>query len=78
MPNKIVEVEMMFIRGGVSDKTKKPYLLVSNGRKELYINIPNGSDVTAETFEKYNEGDTINLKVSVLVGSDTVTLVQVI
>lgn len=67
-------VELIFIRAG---RTKKnlPYLQVSNGRAELWVNCP--KDLNPEVFEAYKENDPITLQVEVLVGSDTVKLIRV-
>jgi len=72
--------EFIFIRGGISSKSNKPYLSVSNGRAELFVQIPkslSNSDFE-EMFATFNEGDTINLEVSILPGSENVELHSVV
>jgi len=76
MTKQIIEAEFTFIRGGLASKTNRPYLQVSNGIEALFITIPKTASVDAETFADYEEGDIINLKVSILPGSPTVTLVD--
>jgi len=70
------EVTLTFIRGGISAKSGRPYLQVSNGRDSLFINIPADLEVNAETFADYKEDDQITLVVVTTVGSDSVTLVS--
>jgi len=69
--------EFIFIRGGISQKGS-PYIQVSNGRKEMFLNISPLFPVTEHTFASYNDGDVINLQVEVTVGSDRVTLLNVL
>lgn len=72
------EVTLMFLMGGIS-KAGKPYLQVSNGRKELWINIPKDlqKGMNENTFADFSEDDPIVLDVVVTVGGDTVTLVAI-
>lgn len=77
MKPTIVEATFVYIRGGLSAQKNTPYLMVSNGRKEMYLNIPKGSDIDADTFNAYKEGDDITLKVSTLIGSDSVTYIAI-
>jgi len=70
------EVTLMFIRGGISSKNKKPYLNVSNGRSELYVNIPKSIEIDENTFADLEEGSEITIEVETLVGSDTVKLLS--
>jgi hypothetical protein len=71
-------VTVVFIRGGIS-KSGKPYLQVSNGRAEMFVNIPKGSQlVNDETFQNYKEDDLIDLEVSQTIGSENVTLVSIV
>jgi len=66
-----------FIRGGISAEKKNPYLQVSNGRKELFVNFDKDfkKQVGPSTFDEYSEGDEISLTVEILPGSDTVKVV---
>jgi hypothetical protein len=71
-------VTVVFIRGGIA-KSGKPYLQVSNGRAEMFVNIPKGSQlVNDETFQNYKEDDLIDLEVSQTIGSENVTLVSIV
>jgi hypothetical protein len=72
-----VKATLTFIMGGVSAKSNKPYLKVSNGRSEFFVIIPKGVEIVENTFSGYNENDEITLVVSILVGTDSVTLVSV-
>jgi len=70
------EVTLMYIRGGIA-KSGRPYLQVSNGRAEFFLNIPKKFDgITETTFDDLAEGDEITVTVSQLVGSDRVVLVS--
>jgi hypothetical protein len=72
------EVTLTFIRGGIS-KGGKPYLQVSNGRAEFFVNVPKNSDVIREnTFERFEEDDEVTLLVEVTAGSDSVKLLDVL
>jgi len=75
-PKLTGEVTVTFIRGGISAKSGKPYLQVSNGRAELFVNIPKGFEIDENTFSDYSEDDAITLEVETVVGSDTVKLVS--
>lgn len=66
-----------FIMGGIASKSGKPYLKVSNGRSEFFVKIPKSVAIDEDTFVAFEEGDEIELKVRVLPGSETVTLVDV-
>jgi len=80
MKNKLAGVvEFMFINGGIAKKSGNPYLQVSNGRSEFFINIPKTlkDKIDEDTFSEYNDGDMIALNVEVVVGSDRVTLTKV-
>lgn len=70
------EVTVMFLNGGISAKSGKPYLKVSNGRSELYVDIPKGFEIDEKTFEELSEGDELTLEVETLVGSDRVKLLS--
>lgn len=72
------EVTLMFIMGGIS-KAGKPYLQVSNGRKELWIKIPKDlqKGFNENTFESFSEEDSITMDVSITVGSDEVSLIAI-
>lgn len=69
------QVTLTFIRGGMSKKGS-PYLQVSNGRSEFFVNVP--KDFDPQVFEQYDENDDITLEVSVMVGSETVKLLSVL
>lgn len=72
------EVTLSFTRGGISSKNNKPYLSVSNGKKEFFVNFKKGHGVTPETFERFEEDDEITLEVIVKAGSEEVTFVRVV
>lgn len=76
MPVITAEVNLTFIRGGVAAKSGKPYCQVSNGRKEFFLNLK--KDFDASVFEKYSENDSITCEVELVVGSDSVTLLNVL
>lgn len=59
------EMTLTFVMGGISKKTKKPYLQVSDGVEAKFINIPKGLDIDEETFSEYKRGDQIRLQVDV-------------
>lgn len=75
-----IEYTFTFVRGGISAEKKVPYLLLSNGRKELYVNFPKNvrKEIDDDTFASYSENDEITLVVNILPGSDTVTFVRVL
>lgn len=78
MKNKLTGVcEFTFIRGGIA-KTGKPYLSVSNGKKELFVDFSKEvkEQINEQTFEAYAEDDIIELKVTCTPGSDRVLLVS--
>lgn len=76
MKNKLNGVvELMFIRSGIS-KSDKPYLILSNGRKEFFVNVQN-LDVI-KSLANYNEEDLVKLEVSVTVGSDSVNVLKIV
>jgi len=70
-------VKMTFIRGGIA-KSGRPYLQVSNGRAELFLNIPKNAQFTDETVAEYEEGDEIEVNVRTLPGSDSVTFMGIV
>jgi len=70
-----VDVEVIFIRAGVSKKDAK-YLQISNGRSEVFANVPKDFDMSV--FEKYSEDDDITLTVQLLPGTDSITLIDVV
>jgi len=74
-----VTAELVFIRGGISAKNKKPYLQVSNGRAEFFVTIPKNID--HDDFESFfgslSDGDLFTAELEILVGSDSVTLVAI-
>jgi len=73
------EHDFVFVMGGIASKTGKPYLKVSNGRTEFFVNIPKGDkSIDEDTFAGYNEGDTIRLAVGVLPGSEGVRFLSVV
>jgi len=69
------QVTLEFVRAGVAKASSKPYLMVANGRKEVFLELPKGA---VFDFSEYNEGDEITLEVEVTVGSDKATLVDVV
>ena len=77
-PKLTGEVTVTFIRGGISSKSGKPYLQISNGRAELFVNIPKEYEVDDKTFVDYSEDDMITLEVETIVGSDTVKLLSLV
>jgi len=68
------EVTLAFVMGGISAKTKKPYIQVSNGLSAFFLTIGKGVEIDENTFSQFREGDEINLIVSQRVGSTRVTL----
>lgn len=69
-------VTVVFIRGGIA-KSGNPYLQISNGRAELFVNIPKGSGlVTSDTFANVSEDDLIEIEVEQTIGSESVTLLE--
>jgi len=73
------EITVTYIRGGIASKTGNPYLQVSNGRSEFFVNIPKGSNlVDANTFSDFSEDDLITLEVEVTCGSPNVKLLSII
>lgn len=77
MKPQVLTQTFVFIMGGVS-KAGKPYLQVSNGRDSFFVSIPKSVSVNEETFAPYATDDEITLKVSVRVGSEGVTLQEVV
>lgn len=77
MSKFIAQVDLVFIRGGLT-KANKPYLCVSNGRSEFFINITKSININNETFDSYEEGDHISLEVEILPGSDSLKLVSIV
>lgn len=71
------EVTLTFIRGGISAKSKKPYLQVSNGRSEIFLNTA-GLPIDENTFSSYDEDDEISLVVETTVGSDSVKVIEIL
>jgi len=69
-------IEMIFIRGGVGQKSNKKYLFLSNGRKELFVNVDEKVDVSS--FQKYEEDDIIKLEVELTPGSDQITVLDIV
>jgi len=76
MKPQITKQKFDFVRGGVSQKTGKPYLVVSNGRSTFYPNIPPKLNANEHTFSSYEDGDEIELHVAVRAGDTAVTLVE--
>jgi len=74
----IAEQTFIYIRGGISSKTNKPYLQLSNGRKEFFATISNDLEIDENTFSQYSENDSIDLKVKLMPGSDTVTVLSIV
>lgn len=68
-------VTLEFVRAGVAQASKKPYVVMANGRKEVFLDLPPKSSFDFSAFE---EGDIIDVKVAVLVGSDRAKLLEVI
>jgi len=68
-------VNVLFIRAGISKKGN-PYMQVSNGRAEIFVDIPKGVD--HGEFEgwvaEFEEDSVISIPVRVTVGSDGVSL----
>jgi len=69
------EVNVIFIRAGISKKSN-PYMQVSNGRAEIFLDIPKGVDHDEFTdwCGEFEEDALITIPVRVTVGSDGVTL----
>lgn len=70
-------VELIFVRGGISAKSNKPYLQLSNGRAEFFAKIDKSFVVTDDTFSAFSEDDQVNVRCSVLVGSEGVNVLEV-
>lgn len=68
------EVTLAFVMGGISAKTKRPYLQVSNGLTAFFLTIGKGVEIDENTFSDFQEGDEVNLVVSQRVGSTRITL----
>lgn len=77
-PKLIGTVVLMFIRGGIA-KSGRPYLQVSNGRAELFANLPKNldKDEFQEQVQIFEEGDEITLEVETIVGSDTIKVLSI-
>lgn len=58
-------VTLTFVMGGVSKKTKKLYLQVSDGVEAKFINFAKDSQFPEDAFDQYSRGDTINLDIEV-------------
>lgn len=69
------EVTMTFIRGGIS-KNDNPYLQVSNGRKEFFVNMPKDLIISGDEFDSFQENDEITFNAKILPGSDSITFVS--
>lgn len=69
------KVTLEFVRAGVAKASSKPYVVVANGRKEVFLDIPKGK---AFDFSDYEEGDAISMEVEVLVGSDRAKLIDIV
>lgn len=76
-PKLTGQVELIFVRGGLSAKTGNAYLQVSNGRKEFFVNVKK-VEIDDTTFNSFEEGDVITLEVEVTVGSDGVNVVDIV
>jgi len=76
MNNKLTGVvTLAFVMGGVSNKTKKPYLQVSNGLEAFFVTIGKDVEIDENTFNDLEEGDEITIEVAQKVGSSRVTLI---
>jgi len=77
-PNIEAEVTLAYVMGGISSKTKKPYLQVSNGVEAFFVTIGKGVEIDENTFSDLEEGDEITLQVKQKIGSSRVTLLGVL
>jgi len=71
-PKIVGDVTLMFIRSGTSKKGN-PYLMMSNGRAEIFLDVPKDQDMSQ--FEKFQEGEMVKLTVEAYVGTDRVKFV---
>jgi len=77
--SKIIgELTLTFVMGGISKKTKNPYLQVSDGVEAKFVSIPKNADIDENTFVNYSRGDEINLQVEIDPFSGRMTLVSVL
>lgn len=67
-------VTLAFVMGGISSKTKRPYLQVSNGLTAFFVTLGKNVVVDESTFSELREGDEIELVVSQRVGSTRVVV----
>jgi len=70
-------IEAIFVMGGVSAKTKKLYLQVSDGISAEFIAIPKDTDLQDSVFDNYSRGDKITIEVEVSPFSKKATLLSV-
>lgn len=55
------EVTLSYVFGGISKKTGKPYLQVSDGIEAKFVNLSEDCRVTEDTFSEYERGEAITL-----------------
>jgi len=67
------DYDFTFVRAG--KKNDNTYLILSNGRKEIFATL--GKGLSLDDFSRYEENDPINLRVSLLPGADRVTVTAV-
>lgn len=67
---------MTFVRGGISSASGNKYLMVANGRKEVFLNLAEFNkplDVST-----YTDGDDITMLVKTLAGSPDLYLLDIL
>ena len=70
-------VTLTFVMGGVSKKTKKLYLQVSDGVEAKFVNFAKDANFSEDIFAEYERGDTINLDIEVDPFSGRMTLIGI-
>jgi hypothetical protein len=69
------ELTLAFVMGGISSKSNKPYLQVSDGVEARFVDVSN-VPVDEDTFADYNRGDEISLTVEVNPFSSKITVLE--
>ena len=72
------DVVFAYVFGGISNKSNKPYLQVSDGIEAKFVNLSKDLAITPDTFAEYERGDAINLEIEVEPLAGRVTVLSII
>jgi hypothetical protein len=70
------DVTLTYVMGGISKKSDKPYLQLSDGIEAKFVNLDDDLDIKESTFSDFERGQEIDVTIEVDVLSGRVKILS--